>query len=140
MADQHIILFDGVCNLCNGSVNFIIARDRRETFLFSPVQSRFSQALLKKHGLEGIGKDSFVLVKKDKCYLRSQAALEISRDLRGVWPFLYGLRFIPRPLRDTAYNLIARNRYVLFGRKEHCMVPTPQLKRRFIWDEDGSGP
>ena len=134
MKDRHIILFDGVCNLCNGSVNFIIARDVHETFLFSPVQSEFSNALLKAHDLTGIGEDSFVLVKGNKCYLRSDAALEISKHLCGFWPILSGLRIVPRPLRDMVYNLVARNRYKLFGRKQHCMVPTPELARRFIFE------
>ena len=132
MKDHHIILFDGVCNLCNGSVNFILARDPREVFLFSPVQSAFAKELLARHGLAGIGNDSFVLLKNEKYYLRSDAALQISREMRGVWPLLYGLRIVPKPLRDAAYNLVARNRYKLFGRKECCMVPTPALKRRFI--------
>ena len=134
MKDHNIILFDGVCNLCNGSVNFILARDPREVFLFSPVQSAFADDLLKKHGLQGIGNDSFVLVKNGTCYLRSDAALQISREMKGLWPLLYGLRIVPKFLRDFAYNLVARNRYKLFGRKQSCMVPTPALKRRFIME------
>ncbi|MCF6199998.1 MAG: thiol-disulfide oxidoreductase DCC family protein [Hyphomicrobiaceae bacterium] len=134
MNERYIILFDGVCNLCNGSVNFILARDPREIFLFSPVQSAFAQELLARHGLQGIGNDSFVLVKDSQCYLRSDAALQISREMSGVWPWLYGLRFVPKPLRDFVYNLVARHRYRLFGRKQSCMVPTPALKRRFIVD------
>lgn len=136
MSDRHIILFDGVCNLCNGSVNFIIARDPREVYSFSPVQSAFADGLLKKHGLQGIGDESFVLVKNGKCYLRSDAALQISREMQGLWPLLYGLRIVPRPLRDLFYNLVARNRYRLFGRRQSCMVPTPALQRRFIIDEE----
>ncbi len=133
---RQIIIFDGVCNLCNGSVNFIIARDVRETFMFSPVQSAFAISLLKDHNLTGIGKDSFVLVKEGKCYLRSDAALQISKQLPGLWPVLSGLRIIPRPLRDMIYNLVARNRYKLFGKKDSCMVPTPELQRRFIFDPE----
>jgi len=134
MNERTIILFDGVCNLCNGSVNFILARDPREIFLFSPVQSAFAKELLARHGLQGIGTDSFVLVKDGKCYLRSDAALQISREMPGMWPWLYGLRFVPKLLRDFVYNLVARHRYRLFGRKQSCMVPTPALKRRFIVD------
>ena len=132
--ERQIILFDGVCNLCNGSVNFIIARDAREIFTFSPVQSAFAKSLLDAHGLAGIGEDSFVLVKEDKCYLRSDAALQISKQLSGLWPILSGLRIVPRPLRDMIYNLVARIRYKLFGKKDSCMVPTPELQRRFIVD------
>jgi predicted DCC family thiol-disulfide oxidoreductase YuxK len=139
MEDHYIIIFDGVCNFCNGSVNFIIARDPREKFLFSPVQSEFSKALLIRHGLQGIGDDSFVLIKNGKYYLRSDAALEISRDLSGFWRFFYGLRVLPRPLRDIFYNLIARNRYKLFGKRDSCMMPTPELKRRFILDQEQGG-
>ncbi len=134
MNGQYIILFDGVCNLCNGSVNFILARDPRELFLFSPVQSAFADDLLKKHGLQGIGDESFVLVKNGKCYLRSDAALQISRELSGLWSILYVLRFVPRFVRNQLYDLVARHRYRVFGKKEHCMVPTKKLQRRFITD------
>ena len=132
--DHHIIIFDGVCNLCNGSVNFILARDPHEKFRFSPVQSAFSDELLSKHGLSGNGDDSFLLVKNGKAYLRSDAALEISKEMSGLWSLLGILRIVPRPLRDALYNLVARNRYKLFGKKELCMVPTPALMRRFIVD------
>ena len=138
MAEHHIIVFDGVCNLCNGSVNFIIARDPREVFVFTPIESLYAQELLIGLELEGIGEESFVLVKNGEAWLRSDAALQISREMSGLWPLLYGLRFVPSPLRDFIYNQVARNRYRLFGRKPSCMVPSAALKRRFIMDEKRS--
>ncbi len=139
MTDRYIIVFDGVCNLCNGSINFILSRDQREQFVFAPVQSPFAEELLARHGLAGIGEDSFVLVKKGKTYLRSDAALQISREMCGLWPLLWGLRVIPKGLRDGVYNLVAQNRYRLFGKKSSCMVPTPALQRRFILDKEFAG-
>lgn len=125
-----VVLFDGVCNLCNASVTFIIDRDPGAVFRFAPLQSDVGQALVLGCGLEG--EDSIVLVEDGRCYVRSEAALRIARRLDGAWRFLGALRFVPRPLRDPVYQAVARNRYRWFGRQEACRLPTPDLRARFL--------
>lgn len=131
--DRHaVVLFDGVCNLCNGAVNFIIDRDPDGYFRFGALQSVEAAILLESSSLSTAYQDSLVLVENGRWYVRSTAALRIARRLGGAWPLLYGLIFIPRPVRDLAYNFVARRRYRWFGRRESCRVPTPQLKQRFL--------
>ena len=127
-----IILFDGVCNLCNNSVQFIIRRDPKATFRFAALQSKIGQQLLKSSGLSTESFDSIILIKNGKVLQRSSAALEIAKGLTGLWPCLYGFKIIPSFIRDPLYNLVANNRYRFFGRKDHCMIPTPELKSRFV--------
>ncbi len=127
-----IVLFDGVCNLCNGAVQFIINRDAKNRFSFASLQSEAGQARLRQFGLATDAFDTFVLVEGGKAYTRSTAALRIARRLPGAWPLLYGLVVIPKPLRDWVYGLVARNRYRLFGRQDSCMMPTPELRARFL--------
>ncbi len=136
MDNRQIIIFDGVCNFCNNSVNFIIARAPEGLFVFSPLQSAFSSALIEQYQAQNVGFDTFLLLKNEKLYYRTDAALEIAKDLQGHW-YLFGVfRLVPRFVRDYFYKLLARNRYKLFGRKEHCMVPTPDLRRRLIFDPE----
>jgi len=130
--DTDLVLFDGVCNLCNGAVQFIIKRDRRSRFKFSSLQSDYSQKLMRKFGLNNNTLHSIILIRDDKLYQRSNAALEIARYLDGVWPAFYIFKIIPVFLRDPVYNLISRNRYRLFGKRDSCMIPLPELKDRFI--------
>jgi len=130
--DHQIILFDGVCNLCNNSVNFIIERDKNEKFLFTSLQSEAGKSLLKKHDLSAVGMASIILLSKTKVYDKSTAALKIASQLSGLWPLLYIFIIVPTFIRDYFYTLIANNRYRWFGRTEACQVPTPELKRRFI--------
>ena len=128
-----IILFDGVCNLCNSSINFIIDRDTERRFRFASLQSVEGEALLRQHGL--IIKatlDSVILIENEKVYQKSAAALRIARHLGGAWPLLGIFWLVPSFLRDAVYNLIARNRYRWFGRQESCRLPTPELKERFL--------
>jgi len=132
MDNSNIIIFDGVCNFCNGAVNFIINRDPKENFIFAPMQSDCAKALIDKHKIYNVGVDTFLLIKNEQCYIFSDAALEIAKDLTGLWYMFNILRLIPAPIRDAAYKLFARNRYLLFGKKEHCMVPTDEIKSRFI--------
>ena len=132
---RYIVIFDGVCNFCNGAVNFIIQRDHADKFVFTPLQSPVATGLIAKHGIEEIGQDSFVLIKHEQCYFRTDAALEISKDLSGYWYVFRIFKLLPRPVRDYFYRLLARNRYRLFGKTEHCMVPTPELKQKFLWNE-----
>lgn len=128
---EAIILFDGVCNLCSGSVQFVIKRDPAAYFRFASLQSDFGQQQLKKLGLDQEFFHSIILISGDTVYQRSDAALEIAKKLSGAWPLLYGFKILPRFLRDAVYNLIGRNRYTLFGKKDACWIPTPELKSRF---------
>ena len=129
---RHLIIFDGVCNFCNSSVNFIIERDKNNAFAFTPIQSELAQALMAKYGVTHLGMDTFLLIKNDQCYLRTDAALEIAKDLSGYWYLFRAVKVIPRPLRDFFYGVFARYRYRLFGKKDVCMVPTDEVRGKFV--------
>ncbi len=131
-AEHGIVLFDGVCNLCNGFVNFVIDRDPAGYFKFGALQSEAARPYLERFGLRPDYMESIVLIDGGRLYRDSTAALRILRRLKGFWPLLYGLIVIPRPLRDMAYRWIARYRYRWFGRREQCRVPTPDLMVRFL--------
>jgi predicted DCC family thiol-disulfide oxidoreductase YuxK len=127
-----IVLFDGICTFCNGSVNFIIEHDPHRRFRFAPLQSEFGQALLRRFGLPADDLDTMILVENGRAYAQSSAALRIAWDL-GQWWSLLGILFaVPPFLRDGAYNLLAQNRYRWFGRTDTCRVPTPELRDRFL--------
>ncbi|MBB6097698.1 putative DCC family thiol-disulfide oxidoreductase YuxK [Deinobacterium chartae] len=126
-----VILFDGVCNLCNGAVQFILLRDPQARFRFASLQSETGQRL-RAAGQVPEDTDSFVLLEGGRTYLRSDAALCIARGLGGPWRLLYVLILLPRPLRDAVYCLIARNRYRIFGRREACLLPRPEWRSRFL--------
>lgn len=130
--NQPIILFDGVCNLCAWSVQFIIKRDPRGLFRFAALQSPVGQRLLAERGADARVLDSVVLIEGARWYARSDASLRVARHLSGGWPLLALLRVVPRPLRDWAYEIVARNRYGWFGRQQACMLPTPALRERFL--------
>ena len=129
-----VVFFDGVCNLCNGTVQFILDRDKREAFRFAPLQSETAEKMLSGRVLaeDRDALDSVILVEGEKVYERSDAALRIARRLSGPWPVLYAFIIVPRFLRDFVYRFIARNRYRWFGRTEQCRVPTPELRARFL--------
>lgn len=129
-----VVLFDGVCNLCNGAVQFIVDRDPEGTFRFASLQSERAAALLREQGREPPAGDpeSLVLIEGGRLYERSTAALRIARRLRGAWPLLYTFVVVPRFVRDAVYRLIARNRYRWFGKSAECRVPTPELRARFL--------
>lgn len=130
--DQAVILFDGVCNLCNSSVQFIIRHDPHSTFRFAALQSEYGQAQLARHDFNKEELVSIVLLMNGKTYDRSRAALEIAKKLSGLWPLMYIFIIIPPFIRDFVYDWISRNRYRWFGRMNECMIPTPELKSRFI--------
>lgn len=131
--NKKIVLFDGVCNLCNGAINFIIEHDKKDVFRFASLQSDLGKQLMKDRGMDPDALDTIVLVEPGVAYFKkSTAALEISRDLSGGYSFLKHFLFLPAGLRDAIYDLIANNRYKWFGKKEHCMIPTPQLKAKFL--------
>ena len=131
MDSRPIILFDGVCNLCSGSVQFVLKRDKKDLFRFASLQSKPGQELLDKFKLPANTFNSFVLAEGDKIYTRSTAALRVAKDLKGL-KWLYAFRFVPKFIRDGVYNLIAKNRYKWFGKKEECWVPSPELRSRFL--------
>lgn len=127
-----IVLFDGVCNFCDGSVRFMIARDRAGYFRFAARQSETGERLMAEFGIDPDVTDSVILIEDGKAYAHSSAALRISRKLDGLWPALYAFVIVPRPLRDAAYKLFARYRYQMFGKKDECMLPSPEIRARFI--------
>ncbi|UII21078.1 thiol-disulfide oxidoreductase DCC family protein [Fulvivirga ligni] len=131
--EKAIIFFDGVCNLCNGFVNFIIDRDKEKKYLFSSLQSPEAQTILSKYDFNPAYLSSVVLLQPNgKISFRSSAALRIFSNLGGLWPILSVLRLVPAFIRDFFYNIIARNRYRWFGKKDQCRIPTPELKQRFL--------
>ena len=127
-----LVLFDGVCNLCNAFVTFIIDRDRAEHFRFASLQSTFGEEQIRRHRLSGPVLGSLVLIEGGRCFTRSTAALRIARRLRRPWNLLHSLILVPAPIRNTVYDWIARNRYRWFGKSDTCRLPTPDLARRFL--------
>jgi predicted DCC family thiol-disulfide oxidoreductase YuxK len=125
-------LFDGICNFCSGSVLFIIKRDPKGYFSFAPLQTKAGEAVMQQYGIGDDQPESIILVENGKVWYRSSAALRITRKLRRGWPLFYGFIIIPRVIRDFFYNIIAKNRYRWFGRKESCFIPTPELRSRFL--------
>jgi predicted DCC family thiol-disulfide oxidoreductase YuxK len=128
------VLFDGVCNFCDASVNWIIARDRRRLFRFAALQSAAGEQLQRQYGLDPSALDTLVLIEGGRAYRKSGAALRIVRRLRWPWPALFGLIAVPAFLRDFVYDLLASRRYRWFGRKDECMVPAPEVRERFLVD------
>ena len=131
-SDAPIVLFDGVCNLCNGAVTFIIRNDPNRRFRFAALQSPVGQALLQRFGLPTETLNTFVLIEGDRAFTKSTAALRSARLLGSLWPLAFVLIVVPRPVRDLCYDLIGKNRYRIFGKREACMLPTPDLKARFL--------
>ena len=129
--DHAIVIFDGTCNLCSSSVQFIIRRDKAKYFKFISLQSPKAQELLEGK-FTGNLPDSLVLVENEKVYFRSRAALKISAKLTWPWKVVSTLRILPSFLIDPIYNLIAKNRYKIWGKKEECMIPTADTKSRFL--------
>jgi predicted DCC family thiol-disulfide oxidoreductase YuxK len=128
---HSVILFDGVCNLCNKVVQFVIKRDKKGSFKFASLQSTFGQQLLENFDLPTDNFNSFILFKKGRIYTRSTAALLVLKELPGVWLLLSALIIIPPFIRNAVYNTIARNRYKWFGKKQECWLPSPETKDRF---------
>jgi predicted DCC family thiol-disulfide oxidoreductase YuxK len=126
-----IILFDGHCHLCCGSVQFILPRDPKRHFQFAPIDGTTAKELFAQWNPATVP-DSIVLFENGKFYTRSTAALRVSRKLSGAWPLLYAFVIIPAPIRDWVYTLIAKNRYKWFGRSESCWMPKPEWKERFL--------
>lgn len=132
--DSHIILFDGVCNLCNGFVQFVIKRDKKARFQFASLQSPVVEKLLESYHLSNKTMESVILIhkNKNKVWTESSAVLNILRNLNGLYPFLYGFIIIPKGIRDFFYRQISKNRYKWFGKRDACMIPSPEIKKRFL--------
>ncbi|MGY8932839.1 MAG: thiol-disulfide oxidoreductase DCC family protein [Flavobacteriales bacterium] len=128
---HKVILFDGVCNLCNSFVNFVIRNDKKEVFKFAPIQSDFGEIALKKHRINSKDTDSIILVDDDNYYIKSSAALYIAKNLSGAYPLLFCFMLVPKFMRNWVYDFVAKNRYKWYGKKESCMIPTPELIDKF---------
>lgn len=128
---ERIVLFDGVCNFCNGAVNFIIRNDPDGRFKFAPLQSEVGQRLRAKFEI-GDDVDSIILLENEDAFMHSSGALRIARGLGGIWSVGYVFIVIPAFIRDWFYKLFAKYRYKLFGKKDFCMIPTPDVRRRFL--------
>lgn len=129
---NNIILFDGVCNFCNSSINLVIRNDKKDLFRFAPLQSEIGKQLLEYYKVDALKTDSVVYITGGKAYTRSSAVLRIARRLKGVYPLLFGFMIIPPFLRNRMYDYIAKNRYKWFGKMDSCMVPTPEVRQKFI--------
>lgn len=127
-----LVLFDGVCNFCSNTTIFIIKRDPAKIFRFASLQSAVGQDLLKKFNLPADIFETFILIEKNACYMKSTAALRIVKRLHRLWPLLYIFIIVPKIVRDFFYNLLAQNRYRWFGKRTECFVPTNDIKARFI--------
>lgn len=131
-----VVLIDGVCHLCQGLVKFIIKRDPKAAFRFATLQGAAGRRMVSSAGMDPNRLDTVVLVERGAVYTESAAALRIARKLRFPWPVLYVFIAVPRPLRDAVYRYVARNRYRWFGRDEVCLLPTPDLRRRLVEEEE----
>ncbi|EDM43100.1 hypothetical protein SCB49_12784 [unidentified eubacterium SCB49] len=129
---HNIILFDGVCNLCNTSINFVIKHDKNDRFKFAALQEEPGISLLKQYDIDTSNTDSIILIENNKAYVKSTAALRVARKLSGAWPLLFGFIIIPTFIRNWVYDFVAKNRYKWYGKKDSCMIPTPALKSKFL--------
>ncbi|MBR9853956.1 MAG: thiol-disulfide oxidoreductase DCC family protein [Algicola sp.] len=130
---KKIILFDGVCNLCNNSVQFVIQRDKKDVFRYASLQSEIGQQLLSQRHIDTKTVDSIILIEPGVAYYtKSDAALEIAQNLGGLWKLSAVFTWIPTAIRNRIYDFIAKNRYKWFGKQESCMIPTPELKAKFL--------
>jgi len=128
---DNLILFDGVCNLCSALVQFVIRHDPAAKFHFAAIQSQVGREIFESHGLDPTDLQTFVFIADGRMFLRSDAAIEVVARFTGAWRIFRIFLFVPRVVRDSIYSTIARNRYRWFGRKEVCMMPTPEIKARF---------
>jgi predicted DCC family thiol-disulfide oxidoreductase YuxK len=130
--NTQIILFDGVCNFCNSSINFIIDHDPEKHFKFAPLQSEVGQEILAQFNKNTKDFDSVILLKDNQLYQKSEAAIEITKHLSGAWKYLAVFGILPAFFLNFFYDIIARNRYRIFGKTETCRIPTPELRERFL--------
>ena len=130
--EKAVILFDGVCNLCNSSIDFVLKMDQKDRFIVGALQSEEGKKLLSRFDVNPEYLDSLVLIEDDRIFFRSTAALRIAKTLPGAWPLLYGLVILPVFLRNGIYDWIGKNRYRWFGKKQTCRLPTPEEQAKFL--------
>lgn len=131
-AFDNVVLYDGVCRLCTGSVAFVLRHEENQALRFATLQSAAGMRLMQEFGIDPTQMKTFVVIADGRAYVRSDAAIRVAHFLRGAWKLLGVVRIVPRSIRDYAYDVVARNRYRWFGRHDACIVPTPELRRRFI--------
>lgn len=127
-----IIFFDGECNLCNGAIQFVIKRDTKNIFRFASLQSNFAKDALANFEIDSASMRTFILLKDEKMYTKSTAALRVSKQLSGAWPILYGFMIVPNFIRNGVYDFVSANRYKWFGKRDSCWMPTAELKEKFL--------
>ncbi len=132
-----LVLYDGVCGLCNGLVQFVLKRDHHDRFRFASLQSEFAEKLLKRHGADARDLDTFYVVidhdlPNEQLLMRSDAIIHLGGTLGGIWKLAEAGGLIPKALRDLMYKLVARNRYRVFGKYESCMLPSPEHRAKFL--------
>lgn len=132
MNESPVVLFDGECNLCSGVVRFLLKQDKKKILRFSAMQSDAGTKMLKQYGFPGDFLKTFVFVENNKAFTRSTAALKLFAVLPWYWKWIQLFWMVPRPLRDVVYEFISKHRYQWFGKKDHCMVPTPEIRNRFL--------
>ena len=132
MKEHPLILFDGICNFCNSAVNFVIKKDNGAIIHFAPLQSPKGRLYLKQYNYPVNNLNSFVFIEDNKVYTKSTAALKVCRHLKGLWPLCYGFIIVPKFIRDGIYSWVAKNRYKWFGVRQECMMPTPEVRSRFV--------
>lgn len=132
MEQQPIILFDGVCNFCNSAVNFTIRRDKNKVIRFAPLQSTIGHQFCRQYNLPTEEMRSFIFIENGIAYTQSTAAIKVCKYLNNLWPLCKVFLIVPKFIRDGAYNWIAKNRYKWFGTRQSCMIPTPDVKARFL--------
>lgn len=129
---EKVVLYDGVCNFCNSAVNFIIKHEKNNELKFAALQSNLAQKFLKQHDFKSLDFDSIMYTVGDNIYVKSRAAFEIAGHLKAPWHIVGILKFLPRFFTDFFYELIAKNRYIIFGKSDACIIPSPEIRSRFI--------
>ena len=132
MIDHGIILFDGICNFCNNKINLVIRKDKKDFFRFAALQSEAGKKIMADHGIVMPDPDTFIFIENGKIYNRSSAALHIAKHMDGLWKLFFAFIIVPPFLRDLFYRLIAKNRYKWWGVRESCMIPTPEVRKKFL--------
>ncbi|MBV1921843.1 MAG: thiol-disulfide oxidoreductase DCC family protein [Pseudomonadales bacterium] len=132
ICEEPVVVFDGVCNLCEDSVAFIIARDPEAKFKFVSAQSPVGKEIQKRYEIDAVEDETVILIKNGKVFTHSDASLEIAKDLSGPWSLLHYAKAVPKPIRNKVYSTIAKNRYKWFGKKNECMLPSAEVKARFL--------
>lgn len=132
LKNKTILLFDGYCNLCHSSVQFILRHEKNQEIYFTSLQSKIGVEILNYYNIDPVKTNSLVLIEKNKSYVKSTAALRLAKHLKGIFPIAFGLLIIPVFIRNLVYDFIAKNRYKWYGKKDSCLIPDPELAKRFL--------